>query len=98
MWSNRENCKDLTTLQAIQQHLPKALDVIVVYEVTLLPDPSEYTSGCMEYPCLSGGSFPTSALLAQVSPIRSSPASGNAPLGNQGTREPTGSILSKVGQ
>ena len=30
--------------------------------------------------------------------LRSSPASGNAPLGNKATREPTGCVLSKVGQ
>ena len=44
-------------------------------------------------------SCPASELLAQVGGsvnTRSSPASGNAPLGNQ--REPTGCVLSKVGQ
>ena len=48
---------------------------------------------------MSGGFFSlASELLWWVCKLRSSPASGNAPLGNQGTREPTGCVLSKVGQ
>ena len=48
---------------------------------------------------MSGGFFSlASELLWWVCKLRSSPAPGNAPLGNQGTREPTGCVLSKVGQ
>ena len=45
-------------------------------------------------------SFPASARFPLVGSVnlRSSPASGNAPLGNEATREPTGCVLSKVGQ
>ena len=45
-------------------------------------------------------SFPASARFPLVGSVnlRSSPASGNVPLGNEATREPTGCVLSKVGQ
>ena len=46
---------------------------------------------------MSGGFFSlASELLWWVCKLRSSPASGNAPLGNQGTREPTGCVISKA--
>ena len=104
-------------LQAIQQHLPKGLDFIVVY-VFRWPcyqiqadTPVDVWSNhacqvALFFPSINTAcssrsvrSCPASELLAQVGGsvnTRSSPASGNAPLGNQ--REPTGRVLSKVGQ
>ena len=40
--------------------------------------------------------FPSVRTACSGGSIRSSPASGNAPLGNQGTREPTGCVISKA--
>ena len=88
-------------LQAIQQHLPKALDFIVVsffrwpcYQIQA-DTPVDVWSN---HACQVALFFPSVRTACSGGSIRSSPASGNAPLGNQGTREPTGGILSKVGQ
>ena len=40
--------------------------------------------------------FPGVRTACSGGPLRSSPASGNTPLGNQGTREPTGCVISKA--
>ena len=101
VWSNRENCKDLTTLQAIQQYLPKALDFIVVsffrwpcYQIQA-DTPVDVWSN---HACQVALFFPSISTACSGRSVRSSPASGNAPLGNQGIREPTGGVLSKASQ
>ena len=93
-------------LQAIQQHLPKALDFIVVrcfrwpcYQIQVDTPVDVWSNHACQvalfFPSIhtacssrSVRSCPASALLAQVGGsvnTRSSPASGNAPLGNQGS-------------
>ena len=42
--------------------------------------------------------FPSISTACSGRSVRSSPASGNASLGNQGIREPTGGVLSKASQ
>ena len=104
-------------LHAIQQHLPKALDFIVVsffrwpcYQIQADTPVDVWSNHACQvalfFPSISTAcssrsvrSCPASELLAQVGGsvnTRSSPASGNAPLGNQGTREPTGCVISKA--
>ena len=86
-------------LQAIQQHLPKALDFIVVsffrwpcYQIQA-DTPVDVWSN---HACQVALFFPSVRTACSGGSIRSSPASGNAPLGNQGTREPTGCVISKA--
>ena len=90
----------LTTLQAIQQH-PKSIDSKLsnsIFPRHWMSSSSTCSGGPVTrskwtHQWMSGVtmlvrwlcSSPASALLAQVSPIRSSPASGNAPLGNRST-------------
>ena len=89
------------TVDSIQQHLPKGLDFIVVY-VFRWPcyqiqadTPVDVWSN---HACQVALFFPSvsTACSGRSVHLRSSPASGNAPLGNQGTPEPTGGVISKA--
>ena len=99
MWSNRENCKDFGLLQAIQQHFkPITRDGISssfrcpCYQIQA-DTPVDVWSN---HACQVALFFPSVRTACSGGSIRSSPASGNAPLGNQGTREPTGCVISKA--
>ena len=88
-------------LQAIQQHLPKGLDFIVVY-VFRWPcyqiQADRPVDVWSNHACQVALFFPgvRTASSGGYATLPSSPASGNAPLGNQGTREPTGCVISKA--
>ena len=88
-------------LQPIQQHLPKGLDFIVVY-VFRWPcyqiqadTPVDVWSN---HACQVALFFPgvRTASSGGYATLLSSPASGNAALANQGTREPTGCVISNA--
>ena len=97
VWSNRENCKDFGSKLSnsiFPRHWISSSSAFSGDPVTRSKRTHQWMSGVtmlVRWLC----SFPASELLALVDPLVLPRPQGNAPLGNQGTREPTGCTLVK---
>ena len=97
VWSNRENCKDFGSKLSnsiFPRHWISSSSTFSGGPVTRSKRTHQWMSGVtmlVRWLC----SFPASELLALVDPLVLPRPQENTPLGNQGTREPTGCTIFK---